>query len=49
MGSDKLIGTGPFIFTGIDYAGDEIVFLGNENYWDGAPYITRLIFKEIIY
>jgi peptide/nickel transport system substrate-binding protein len=47
IGTDKLVGTGPFIFTKIDYAGNEIIFPSNKNYWGGAPYITRLVYQDI--
>ena len=41
METDKLIGTGPFIFTGIDFGGNEIVLDRNNDYWRGPAYISQ--------
>ncbi len=44
--ADTLIGTGPFIFQ--YYATNiEVNFIGNPNYWQGAPLLTELIFSII--
>ena len=40
------VGTGPFVFKSWR-KDDKIVYSANENYWNGRPYIDRLIFKVI--
>ena len=49
IGTDKLVGTGPFIFTGVDFVGDEIEFLRNDDYWKEPSYLTRLVYQDIGY
>lgn len=44
--SKKPVGTGPFIFQKW-IKDDKIIFTANKNYWDGKPYIKKLIFKVI--
>ncbi len=40
------VGTGPFVFQKW-IKDDRIVFTANENYWEGKPYIKKLILKVI--
>ncbi|MBL0686246.1 MAG: ABC transporter substrate-binding protein [Sulfurospirillum sp.] len=42
----KPIGTGPFILKSWR-KDDKMVFVANEDYWNGRPYVDRLIFKVI--
>jgi len=42
----KPIGTGPFIFKKWS-RDDKTICLANKNYWDGRPYVDKLIFKII--
>ena len=42
----KPVGTGPFVFK-TWRKDDKIIFTANKNYWNGRPYIDRLIFKVI--
>jgi len=42
----KPVGTGPFVFVKWK-KDDRIIFTANKNYWDGRPYINKLIFKVI--
>lgn len=39
------VGTGPFKFD--SWSGDTITLVANEDYWDGAPAISQLIYKII--
>jgi len=42
----KPVGTGPFVF--IKWKKDDrIIFKANKNYWNGSPYVDKLIFKVI--
>jgi ABC-type transport system substrate-binding protein len=47
---DKLsrypVGTGPFVFKKW-IKDDKMIFSANENYWDGKPYLKKLILKVI--
>lgn len=40
------VGTGPFKFVSWS-KGDKIVLEANKNYWDGAPYLDKIIFRSI--
>ena len=40
------VGTGPFKFVSWT-KGDNIVLEANEDYWDGRPYLDRVVFKAI--
>jgi len=40
------VGTGPFVFVKW-VKDDKIIFTANENYWDGKPYLKKLILKVI--
>ena len=42
----KPVGTGPFIFKKW-VKDDKIIFTANKDYWDGRPYLNKLIFKVI--
>ncbi|MCJ8326339.1 MAG: ABC transporter substrate-binding protein [Campylobacterales bacterium] len=42
----KPVGTGPFVFKKW-VKDDKFIFLANKNYWDGRPYLNKLIFKVI--
>jgi ABC-type transport system substrate-binding protein len=42
----KPVGTGPFIFKKW-VKDDKMIFSANKNYWNGRPYIDKLIFKVI--
>jgi ABC-type transport system substrate-binding protein len=42
----KPVGTGPFIFEKW-VKDDKMIFSANKNYWNGRPYIDKLIFKVI--
>jgi ABC-type transport system substrate-binding protein len=44
--SKKPVGTGPFIFVKW-VKDDKIIYKANKNYWDGRPYVDKLIFKVI--
>ncbi len=48
--SDRLarypVGTGPFVFKKW-IKDDKMIFTANKNYWDGRPYINKLILKVI--
>ncbi len=44
--SKKPVGTGPFIFKSWR-KDDKIVYTANKNYWNGRPYIDKLILKVI--
>jgi peptide/nickel transport system substrate-binding protein len=40
------VGTGPFKFVSWS-RNDRMIFEANENYWDGAPKVKRLIFRSV--
>jgi ABC-type transport system substrate-binding protein len=42
----KPVGTGPFVFQKW-IKDDKIIFEANKNYWNGRPYVDKLIFKVI--
>jgi len=42
----KPVGTGPFIFKKW-VKDDKIIYTANKNYWNGRPYVDKLIFKVI--
>jgi len=42
----KPVGTGPFIFKKW-VKDDKFIFLANKNYWNGRPYVDKLIFRII--
>ncbi len=42
----KPVGTGPFVFKKW-VKDDKIIFTANKNYWNGRPYVNKLIFKVI--
>lgn len=42
----KPVGTGPFIFVKW-VKDDKIIYTANKNYWNGRPYVNKLIFKVI--
>ncbi len=44
--SRKPYGTGPFVFMAWK-KDDKMIFNANKNYWDGRPYLDRLIMKVI--
>ena len=44
--STKPVGTGPFVFKKW-IKDDKFIFLANEDYWDGRPYLNKLVFKII--
>jgi peptide/nickel transport system substrate-binding protein len=44
--NEKPVGTGPFKFDTWDY-GNELVLVTNEDYFDGAPRLEKLVFKTI--
>jgi ABC-type transport system substrate-binding protein len=44
--STKPVGTGPFILKKWK-KDDKIIFTANKNYWEGAPFVDKLIFKVI--
>lgn len=44
--SRKPVGTGPFIFKKW-VKDDKIIYTANKNYWNGRPYVNKLIFKVI--
>ncbi len=45
-GPEELVGTGPFVYSEAT-PGVEIVLTANEDYWDGAPNIDRLVFQWV--
>ncbi len=44
--SRKPVGTGPFVFVAWK-KDDKVIFNANEKYWDGKPYLKRLIMKIV--
>lgn len=42
----KPVGTGPFVFKKW-VKDDKIIYTANKNYWNGRPYLNKLIFKVI--
>jgi len=42
----KPVGTGPFVFVKW-VKDDKIIYVANKNYWNGRPYVDKLIFKVI--
>jgi len=42
----KPVGTGPFVFKKW-VKDDKIIYTANKNYWNGRPYLDKLIFKVI--
>lgn len=42
----KPVGTGPFVFKKW-VKDDKLIYAANKNYWNGRPYIDKLIFKVI--
>ncbi len=42
----KPVGTGPFVFKKW-VKDDKIIYSANKNYWNGRPYVDKLIFKVI--
>ena len=42
----KPVGTGPFVFKKW-VKDDKIIYTANKNYWNGRPYVDKLIFKVI--
>ena len=42
----KPVGTGPFVFVKW-VKDDKIIYTANKNYWNGRPYLNKLIFKVI--
>ncbi len=42
----KPVGTGPFVFKKW-VKDDKITYVANKNYWNGRPYVDKLIFKVI--
>jgi ABC-type transport system substrate-binding protein len=43
----NLVGTGPFNFTSYSQTDNTAKFTGNDEYWNGAPYIDELVYSYI--